>query len=458
MINLLSRSGNLLQNPGFESDLAFWQSDNVITTDSSPSEGTQAASLGPGVASLYQDVLLGPWQRKPLLLSFIAYAAAPGPGDLVAEVLWLDSNGIVTGTGLRAFIPSSAISDARITFFDVTDRPPLGTQWARLQFSKTAAVETTLQLDLVNLAPIQTTNLVRNPSFELGLADWAADNFTTGFLSVLEGGASASQTGAPGTLAQDITLRPILPGSSYLLTFSASAPLNSTVTAQLLWLNALGNQIGDPAINAPIVAATLSTQGAYLSFAQASGPAPIGAVAARLVFTASGGVGSILNLDQVNLIRLSSPNLLQNPGFIQGITDWTAQGVTPLNTGGFVGDNFALLASTGATIYQTVDLPWGSARDSFLFNYALRFSGTAGLNGNVLAQVYWLNILGEEIGLGLAQVVSQPVQATAQWQVFTGFTERAPVGAVFARIQFTKSAGGALSDIGLDSVIFARID
>jgi len=458
MINLLSRSGNLLQNPSFESDLSFWQADNVITTNSSPSEGTQAASLSPGVASLYQDVPLGPWQRKPLFLSFIAYATTPGiSGDLVAEVLWLDVNGIAIGMGLRAYIPGSALSNARLTFFDVTDRPPLDTAWARLLFSKETA-ELPLLIDLVNLVPVQSPNLVRNPSFEQGLADWTADNFASGFSAVLEGGAAVAQTVAPGTLTQDLPLHPILPGSSYLLSFAASSLQASTVTAQLLWLNIFGNPIGAPAINAPVVATTLSGQGSYLNFLQVSGPAPIGAVQARLVFTASGAVGSILNLDQVNLIRLSSPNLLLNGGFIEGLTDWTTEGVTAQNTGGFVGENFALLSSAGAIINQTVTLPWGSARDSFLFNFALHFSGTAGINGNVLAQVRWLNALGQEIGLGLALVVSQALQTRPQWQVFTGFTGRAPVEAVSARIQFTKSAGEAASDIGLDSVIFARVD
>jgi hypothetical protein len=312
----------------------------------------------------------------------------------------------------------------------------------------------------VNLAPVQTTNLIRNPSFERGLADWLASGFDSGFTSVFEGAASAVQsTATPGTLSQDVPLLPVLPGSSYLLSFAAFSPVASTITAQLFWLNIFGTVIGEPAINAPIVATTLSGQGAYMNFMQMSEPAPIGAVQARLVFTATSGTGSTLNLDQVNLIRLTSPNLLENPGFINGIDDWTTQGVTAQSTGGFVGDNFALLSSTGAIINQTVTLPLGSTRDSFLLNFALRFSGTEVTNGNVLAQVHWLNILGEEIGLGLALVVSQPLQPRAQWQVFTGFTERAPLNAFSARIQFTKSAsGGAGADIGLDSVIFARVD
>jgi hypothetical protein len=458
MISLLSRSGNLLQNSSFESDLTFWQAENVTSVDTSAAEGTQAASLGPGVASLFQDVVLGPLQRMPLFLSFIAYVTAGIPGDLVAEVLWLDATGIVIGSGLKAFVPGTTISTAHITFFDVTDRPPLGTQWARLQFSK-GTPDVSVLLDLVNLAPVQTANLIRNPSFERGLADWSATGFDSGFTAIFEGAASAVQSTTPGTLSQDVPLAPVLPGSSYLLSFAAISPVASTVTAQLLWLNIFGSIIGEPGINAPIVATTLSSQGAYMNFMQASEPAPIGAVKARIVFTATSATGSTLNLDQVNLIRLTSPNLLENPGFINGLDDWTTQGVTAQSTGGFVGENFALLSSTGAIINQTVTLPLGSARDSFLLNFALRFSGTETVNGNVLAQVHWLNILGEEIGLGLALVISQPVQTRAQWQVFTGFTERAPLGAFSARIQFTKSAsGGVAAVIGLDSVIFARVD
>jgi len=74
MIGSSSSSGNLLKNSGFETDLAFWQSYNVTTTDSNAAEGTQAARLAQGVASLFQDVSLGSRIGKPLFLSFIVYA------------------------------------------------------------------------------------------------------------------------------------------------------------------------------------------------------------------------------------------------------------------------------------------------------------------------------------------------------------------------------------------------
>ncbi len=459
MINLLSRCGNLLQNPSFESGLAFWQADNVITTDTSPAEGTQAASLGPGVASLYQDVALGLFQRKPLFLSFIAYASVAGPGNLVAEVLWLDINGVVAGTGLRAFLPSASVSSVRKTFFAVTDRPPLNAVWARIKFSK-SATDIPLLLDLVNLAPVESPNLVGNPGFESGLAQWDATGFAPTFSVLWEGGAAVSQSGAvQGTLAQDILLNPFLPGAAYLLSFAAQSLLGSTVTVQLIWLNVLGNPIGTPGIDITIVPATLSGQGGYLNFVQLSGPAPVGAVRARLIFTAAGAAESSLNLDQVILIRLASPNLLQNPGFASGLEEWTSLGVTAQNTGGYIGQNFAELSSDGALINQTVALPPGPACSCFLLNFALHYNGEIAVNGNVLAQVRWLDALGNEIGLGLALVVSQLIQANSQWQVYTGFTERAPLLAASARIQFTSSAGGGASAvIGLDSVTFARAD
>lgn len=457
MISLLSRSVNLLQNPSFESGLSFWQADNVITTDTSAAEGTQAARLGQGVASIFQDVALGPWLKKPLFLSFIVYAQAVSPGDFVAEVQWIDSNGIVIGSGLRAFLPSSSISHIRNTFFDVTDRPPLTAVWARLKFSKDAS-DIPLILDLVNLVPVETPNLVNNPSFELGLAQWNATGFEPGFTVSWEGGAEAQQSVVPGTLSQDIPLNPFQPGAAYLLSFAAMAIQASTLNAQLIWLNALGNPIGTPGIDITIVPTTLSGQGKYLNFIQLSGPAPAGAAQARLIFTSSGAVGSMLDLDQVILVRLASPNLLQNPGFVSGLDGWTSVNVTAQNTGGYIGQNFVNLSSAGALINQTVTLPWGAVCHSFLMNFALHYSGTAATNGNVFAQVHWLNALGNEIGLGLALIISQSSQPVDQWQVYTGITERVPLGAVSARIQLTSSAGGAAAVIGLDSVIFARVD
>jgi hypothetical protein len=262
----------------------------------------------------------------------------------------------------------------------------------------------------------------------------------------------------PGFLTQNIQVNPLLPGAAYLLSFAAATVISSTVTARLIWLNVLGNPIGLPGIDATIVPATLIGHGKYLNFVQLSGPPPFGAVGARLEFTASGVAGADLKLDQVILVRVASPNLIVNSEFDNGLTGWTGSSVGVLNTGGYVGQNFVQLASAGAFINQTVTLSRSSVCHNFLLNFALHYGETDSVFGNVYAQVHWLNAQGKEIGLGLAINVFQPTQINDQWQVYTGFTERAPLGAVSARIQFTKSAGNANTEIGLDSVIFAKVD
>lgn len=50
---------NLIQNPSFEEGLNFWSADNVTVNDNNPFEGTATARLGPGIASITQDILLG---------------------------------------------------------------------------------------------------------------------------------------------------------------------------------------------------------------------------------------------------------------------------------------------------------------------------------------------------------------------------------------------------------------
>jgi hypothetical protein len=254
-------------------------------------------------------------------------------------------------------------------------------------------------------------------------------------------------------------LNPFLPGAAYLLSFAAATVISSTVTARLIWLNALGNPIGVPGIDATIVPATLIGHGKYLNIVQLSGPAPIGAVRARLEFKTIGDTGNFVGLDKVILVRLATPNLIQNSEFDIFLNDWTASGVAILETGGYVGQNFAQFFTTGGFINQTIALPLCSTHRNFMLNYALHYAGNADNNyGNVFAQVSWLNAQGKEIGLGLCLIVLQPRQTTAQWQVYTGITEPAPLGAVFAKVAFVKSEGSAVFDVGLDSVIFARID
>lgn len=449
------RSGNLIQNASFESGLSYWQSENAEAANSSPSEGNQSAALTGGVGSLFQIVPLPAIQRSPLFLSFITYGnQEEGTANLTAKVIWLNAELNEIGIGLSAVIPASNIQLARVTFFDVTDTPPLGAFWAKLLFSRSAA-ESTIYLDLVNLAPVRSINLIQNPSFERGLDGWITEDISTSFASALEGTASASGQ-LLGVLRQIVPLRPLSIGSAYLLSFSCFAESN-IVSLVVRWLNILGMPIGDPAINVSVAAATLGHQDNYLNIVQLTPPAPPCAVAAEIELSYTNELASAPFIDQVLLIRMDSANLLENPGFALGLEGWTSQNVTLLDTNAYVGSNYAGLAEGGALIHQTVALPPLAHSGSFLFNFALHYAGIDADNGLVTAQVLWLDRNCREIGLGASLNILQEVQAKQQWQVYTAFTERAPINAVAARIQFAKSEGAAGTVIGLDSVTFAKV-
>ena len=124
-------SGNLIANPSFESDLAYWQADHVSISSAFPCEGRRAASLGPDPCSLYQDVRLGPAPLGPLFLSFMVCAGI-GAGDLQAEVLWLNDARAFIGTGLRILVPGGSINHFWKTIFDVTGPAPPDAAFARL--------------------------------------------------------------------------------------------------------------------------------------------------------------------------------------------------------------------------------------------------------------------------------------------------------------------------------------
>ena len=100
---------NLIQNPSFEEGLNFWSAHNVTVNDNNPFEGTATARLGPGIASITQDILLG-IPRASLLLSFAVEApVSTDPGNLTVTVKWLNKQHLEIGTGLSMLIPSATI-------------------------------------------------------------------------------------------------------------------------------------------------------------------------------------------------------------------------------------------------------------------------------------------------------------------------------------------------------------
>jgi hypothetical protein len=149
---------NLIQNPSFEEGLSFWSAHNASVSDNNPFEGTATARLGPGIASITQDVLLG-IPRSSLLLSFtVAAPASTDPGNLTVNVKWLDKHHLEIGTGLSMLIPSATIGRQLLwlTEVNVTDLAPENACKARVIFSKSEGTgcNNFIDLDLVVLTKV----------------------------------------------------------------------------------------------------------------------------------------------------------------------------------------------------------------------------------------------------------------------------------------------------------------
>lgn len=454
---------NLLQNPSFETGLSGWETDNVITTDGNPFEGTQAASLRQGVASIYQDVSLAGTGSLPLFLSFNVFPGANenDNGNLVAEVLWLDENRNKIATGLRLFIPEGRIEpdSSRLTYFDVTDFPPHGAAWARLQFSKGMGENADIiEIDQVILTPAGSANLVQNPGFELGVAFWNVNNFNPVFGGVFEGAAAVFTSENNSTLSQDIPITALPANSSFLFSFAVRGFELAALSVQLFWLDAEDAVIGT-GLDLSIPRDTLEDQGNYLTYLDITSPAPAGAVKARVLFTSALIGETSLRIDKVILARVSTPNLVQNPSFENGFNNWTPSNITLItNNEAYEGTNAARFADNGGALFQDVPITNANGR-CFLLNFGLGFRrmDTTVFSGYMLVQVYWLDNSNREIGLGLSLVIPGFAPERNQWLVYTGITEPAPRGAVSARVQFTKSAGSTGSVLDVDNVVFGRL-
>jgi len=92
-----TRCVNLVQDPSFESYSFEWITFNTSLTDTNVYEGAVQMELGPGTATLYQEVSLRGVNECPPLFSFGAFASTNAAGQensstLIAEIIWLDEN------------------------------------------------------------------------------------------------------------------------------------------------------------------------------------------------------------------------------------------------------------------------------------------------------------------------------------------------------------------------------
>lgn len=445
-------SNNLIQNPSFERGLADWITDNVDVTDGSPFEGTQVARMSAGVASMFQDVSLIDTGLTPLFLSFYIEGTSFNDGNLIVELLWLDNAFNQIGIGLRQFIPPSLRIPTRVSFFAVTDQPPEGTAWARLQFSKgqgAVAAEDFIKIDQVILTPVNSGNLVQNPGFELGLTGWTATGFTPNFTEAFTGLGQAAGEVSGGTLFQDIPLTHLPANTPLLVSFAVRSlqTSNGELTVQVLWLNAAGDPIGPPGLNVFIPHDTLDQQINYFTYLALTPPAPFNAVTARIVFTT---LEPTVFVDQVILTAAKTTNLIQNPGFEAGLDHWSAVNWTAeISDFAYEGTMVARGANNGGVIFQEVALD-NAVGQCFLFNYAI-----SNQRADLLAEIIWLDSQNREIGKGLNLIAPAVERESNVWVTYTGITEPAPSGTVKARVQFTKGQSGIPLD--LDKVILGRL-
>lgn len=460
------RCNNLLKNPGFEAGLTGWETDNVISSGTNPFEGTQLAQMRAGAASMFQDVSLAGLKQSPLFLSFNVYAGADDEnqnGDLVVSILWLDYEFHNIGAGLELFIPSGRInSRARLTYFDITGRPPVEAAWARLLFSKGTVSNNTILVDQVILTPAGTTNLVVNSSFESGLTGWTSTTFAPNFQLSFDGSATAAlpTTDQPSTLFQDVPIKQLPDKSSFLFSFAGLTSGFAILDVQVLWLDKNNSIIGTPGLELRLPNAVLLSQGNYLTYLDLTNPAPSRAVKARIMFSTNFvEINSVLRLDKVILAGAATPNLVQNPSFNDSLNNWTAVNTTvPADNDTYEGAFAASVEEDGGLIFQDVPIPSGAGR-CFLLNFALGYEAgaTPPFYGNMLVKVLWLDPRGREIGLGLSLVIPGNRENKGQWLVYAGITGLTPSNAVMARIQFTKSAGDPNFPIEIDKVLFGRL-
>lgn len=457
---LCPRCNNLLQNPSFEAGLDGWLVNNVFATNDTPFEGTQSARMGQGVASLSQDVELTILTKYPLFFSFNAYPGADNSsnGNLIIEILWLNSNHDIIGTGLRKLIPNGAINrSVRITYFDITDLPPTGTVFARLLFSKeTGTAPDTIEIDQVILTPTKSINLVQNPGFELGLTDWTTTAFTPNFSETFEG-AGVALTTTNSNLFQDIPLTNMTFKSPLMLSFAvtASETDGASLAVQVLWLNNAGSVIGT-GLDLIISRNTLVAQGVYLTYLDITNIPPADAVTARIFITTTDAMADTrLRLDQVILSKVITPNLVQNPSFENLFSNWTTVNAEVLLSNlVYEGDHAARILPSGGALFQDIPVI-RAAGHCFLLNFGYYALITE--PGNLLAEVHWLDINNREIGIGLSLVIPSNAEPNT-WIVYAGITEPAPPATVTARVQFTKSFGNSsVANINIDKVVFSRL-
>lgn len=470
------RCGNLVRDPSFEWQSFEWNGANVSYSNNSAFEGAIQAVLGPGTASLAQNVFIRDICDVPLFFSFNAYgnieSAEPiYPGILIAEISWLDDDQYTIGLGLRMVVPYERLNTtARITFFAQTDVVPANASYAKIVFTKgQGAAETGdfIYIDNVILAPMAYQNLIRNGGFEANLLNWTSipatdDSFISAYReSLVDAGHAHTQFNS--TLTQDISIRHLPHRNPFLLSFAVQGEGPVSLAVRVDWINQSGNTIGNGLV-ATIPIDTFDNQGNYLTYLFVTTPPAPYTAFARVTFQATvPSTADVIRLDQVIFAPIITPNLVLNPGFEEGETRWNSSLVNFFTntTDAYVGTSYAGIGQIGGALWQDIDLvcPEGQC---FLFSAGAGFRNNAEESyfGTTIMKVIWLDRYDREISTGLTLISSVneevDIYQGLTWVPFVGITEPAPEGTAKARILISKT-DSVEGYIQIDNVIFARL-
>ncbi len=153
------------------------------------------------------------------------------------------------------------------------------------------------------------SNLIMNPSFEEGLSYWDANNVTLSTGNPFDGTASARLGPGVANISQDVLLEIL--ETSLQLSFAIASPSVAdpgTVIITVTWLDTFRREIGT-GLSMMISSATTAVQSLWVTRVNITTIAPKNALAARVNFSKSAGMGdgNFIDLDLVVLSTLYVP-------------------------------------------------------------------------------------------------------------------------------------------------------
>jgi hypothetical protein len=156
------------------------------------------------------------------------------------------------------------------------------------------------------------SNLIQNPTFEEGLNYWNANNVTLSTGNPFVGTASARLGPGVANISQDVLLEES--ESTLQLSFAIASPSVAdpgTIIITVTWLDGYRREIGT-GLTMMVGSATTAVQPLWVTRVNTTTLAPNNAVAARVNFSKSAGMGDYNCID-LDLVVLQT---MYVPGFV----------------------------------------------------------------------------------------------------------------------------------------------